>query len=367
MDAKPAPDLPRQNATPESLTFPRSPQDWQTAQPTNQPERMPQTPPKTSATSTSGTDYPGRALIAVRRAGLSEYEWTTLSANDLGLKSLPQSATGYELSMSKAVIAINRRDLRDPKAPDHPLQVGRIILNPNGTIQGLESSTDPLMLRHAVEQLRTVPLVAAAAQRAGIQPLSSSEREGIGSQIAALKSETAEAGVIRKELMQLAGRSNQRQLKRVDSHQVLSVGQGEIGETQGKPRYIESIGAGPCIIISSYDPKTQETRLAHIDGLTNLEMTINLLVGSDPRNSSSGRQIRVFGGDSSSINKLIELKRILDARGVKPIEWDILNTTKNIVIDSRDGRSFDVVPEGRGTFSMPDMTPNHPPRWVFPR
>ncbi|NRO99669.1 hypothetical protein GWC77_27890 [Paraburkholderia sp. NMBU_R16] len=158
-----------------------------------------------------------------------------------------------------------------------------------------------------------------------------------------------------------------------DSAQILSVGQAQIGRlgSEDARRYIETIGVGPCIAVSVYDPVNKTAALTHLDGLTDMPSTLTALF----HEMGPHCEVRVFGADRSSFEQLRELRVQLAQRGVRPVEWDVLNSVKSIVLDRDTGQVSNVRPRERSgslTFAASAMADifrrsqaKQPAKWTF--
>lgn len=115
--------------------------------------------------------------------------------------------------------------------------------------------------------------------------------------------------------------------------------QWEVGfvDEKSEKKYLETIGAWPCIIVTAYNADEKKIAMTHIDGLTDEELVLYQMI-----NYAGKSELRVFGGNSSSINQLTSINKILSQREVNVVEWDILNSTKSIIINKETWGVFNV-------------------------
>lgn len=127
-----------------------------------------------------------------------------------------------------------------------------------------------------------------------------------------------------------------------------SVSQGEIGFLNTKKdekKYLETLGAGPCIIVTAFN-REGKGAITHIDALTNEKNVLRELL------NYAKDEVRIFGGNNSSIQQLVSIKEILDESNIQVLEWDILNSSKSIIMNCETGEIFDVL----NPRSRPDAT-----------
>ncbi|MBT3181205.1 MAG: hypothetical protein HN337_01710, partial [Deltaproteobacteria bacterium] len=95
----------------------------------------------------------------------------------------------------------------------------------------------------------------------------------------------------------------------------------------GKPRYIQTADAGPCVVMTLYDAATNVGAIAHFDAGTDIGQTFHMFkrdvkaTGGDLSNMEA-RLVGGFRGMSEGL--ILDLKDGLRDNGVKIVEEDVL-------------------------------------------
>lgn len=263
-----------------------------------------------------------------------------------GTEKLPESISSISLLIGRRYLYLFRNDIPDPEHPHAELQIGRFELDEDGNVTGFIPDAHESLVRQTMYSLKHVPFFNELRERFNIEDLN---EEDLRAAMQIANESRQKAQELQREIDALNSLAEENRLKEPrkkidieDDKLVCSVNEGEVGilGEGSKKRFLESLGAGPCIIVTAYDPDNKIAAMAHIDGLTDEEATLAQLfrVFKDVDTV----EIRVFGGDPSSINQLVSIKKILEEKGVVVREWDILNTVKFIILDRETGEIFDV-------------------------
>lgn len=133
-----------------------------------------------------------------------------------------------------------------------------------------------------------------------------------------------------------------------DVEKAIEVFQGEYAVSKpSHNRYLQSSGAGPCVIITLYDKKNKIGLLAHLDAAVDIYNSMDLILqklkekGAD----ASNLEARIIGGQRSQSEKIVyEIKDRLNESNIKIVETDVLadpQTSKDILFDLETGEVYD--------------------------
>jgi len=257
-----------------------------------------------------------------------------------GTEELPNS---IRLLIGHQYLYLYRDDITDAEHTHAKVQIGRFKLDEDGNVIDFVPDADESLVRETMSSLNHIPFFNELKNRFNIKD-PNEENLARARQIADESNQKAEEQQQEIDALKYLAEKNRLNEPRdkidiEDDELVGSVSQGEIGvlREDSKKRFLETLGAGPCIIVTAYDPSNKTAAMTHIDGLTDEKTTLNQLFGA-----AGIVEIRVFGGDSSSINQLVSIKKILEKAGAVVQEWDILNTEKSIILDRETGKIFDV-------------------------
>lgn len=273
-------------------------------------------------------------------------EWSDLISTlkfDSSIERLPSPVANCELKIGKGAVYISRVDINDVERSTYtPIaeQVARLLIS-NGMIVDVKIDNKDL----APDTFRTLSgsdtFFKEIVSRFHLS-VDVSDQDAMT--IESIRARSEKDVKTKFELKQwfLERPHTPRRSVRLDDidTRAIDVAQQTISIlTEDHPeRYIASMGAGPCFIVGSYNPETHASGLTHIDGLTNMTHVIERL-----RSGTQSKTVRVFGGDESSLNQLIQLKGILEEMGLDVEEWDVLNDIKSIAIDKTTGEYLDVI------------------------
>lgn len=114
---------------------------------------------------------------------------------------------------------------------------------------------------------------------------------------------------------------------------------------------LKTYGAGPCIILSIYDKKNKIGALAHIDAMTDMETSLNIIrneiasqggqlcLKSDSTCINDSMEISLIGGNSSSRHQIAQLRVLLESYKYKSLNQNILTGhAENAWLDLESGQ-----------------------------
>jgi len=115
-------------------------------------------------------------------------------------------------------------------------------------------------------------------------------------------------------------------------------------------QYLQTIGLGPCIALSLYDPSTQVAALSHNDG-KDFRRMVTSMVETLERNGANPDllQARIVGGmeglglGPQCARNLLEVREALLERKIPVVEQDVLGGAiqmRNIVLDTANGEMY---------------------------
>lgn len=130
------------------------------------------------------------------------------------------------------------------------------------------------------------------------------------------------------------------------------------GGDTGK-RFLETSGAGPCVVATLYDPATKTGMMVHFDSRSNVAAALKEMK-KQLNGDSNIWQMRIIGGyksDSSSINIIEEIRNTANISKIPIIEEDILEDGSvrkdvNIVLDTENGYLFDLSEDAANRYSQ---------------
>ncbi len=125
-----------------------------------------------------------------------------------------------------------------------------------------------------------------------------------------------------------------------------SILQGYIGYTNSKSTkpILGTYGAGPCIIIYIYNPKTFAASLTHIDPTVHANGILNSMIYSLRKEENEKLEIHLRGGDGSSKEFAMKLlndlsqKNNIELKSCSLLSGD--HESKSLAIDSRNGQIY---------------------------
>ncbi len=136
----------------------------------------------------------------------------------------------------------------------------------------------------------------------------------------------------------------------------ISVAQGQMGiiDDSDEETYIESRGFGPCIGVVLYNDKAKSAGIAHIDGDTSIEETLQWLL----EKVKLPCQASIIGGNSDKkitksviLPQLVLIKRALEKSNVPIKDWDVMNTPiekgRHIIVNKLTGKIYNLHPGTR--------------------
>ena len=273
-----------------------------------------------------------------------------------GVEQLPSS---IRLVLGRNYLYLYRDEITDAQHTHAKVQIGRFEIDEDCNINNFIADADDSLVSETIGMLAHIPFFSELKKRFNIKD-PTEENLARAKQIADGSNRKAEDQQREIDALKYLAEKNRLNEPReeidVENDEVVgSVGQGETGvlHEDSNKRYLESLGAGPCIIVTAYDSNNRTAAMTHIDGLTEENTTLNRLF-----EATGSVEVRVFGGDSSSINQLVSIKKILEETGATVEEWDILNTEKSIILDRETGEILDVKKgrERKGTSKQDPMT-----------
>jgi len=143
-----------------------------------------------------------------------------------------------------------------------------------------------------------------------------------------------------------------------DSRIVLQSTYSVAGGESGK-RFIESSGAGPCVIATLYDASTKTGTMVHLDSRSNVITAVKNMKNK-LASESSDYQFRIVGGletNDSSRRIVEELRNSASAFNFPIVEEDILENgsvrkSVSVVLDSDTGKLYDLPADENSRFSQ---------------
>lgn len=247
-----------------------------------------------------------------------------------------------ELMLGQSYLYIYRKDITDAENPHANVQIGRLEIDDSSNMSNFIPDADISLVSETFYILKDIPFFNYAKERFNISE-PNEEMLKKAKELAQKSNEKAEKQQQAIDEIKHLSEENSRKEKRKvlnieDDNIVGSVAQGEMGFLENNTkRYLETLGAGPCIIVTAYNPDKKIVAMSHIDALTDEKSTL-----TDMFRIAGKSEIRVFGGDISSINQMVSIKQILSENNATVLDWDILNSSKSIILDSETGEVFDV-------------------------
>ena len=118
---------------------------------------------------------------------------------------------------------------------------------------------------------------------------------------------------------------------------IYGIVQGEIGVTDAKSAHpaLGTFGAGPCVIVALYNPKTTKTALSHIDAFSDLQQYIDLMLHQIQDEEGSHLQVHMATSFTEDNDTLDALKSIIKKNQKLSLEEII--TASSLAIDARKG------------------------------
>ncbi|WP_265036684.1 hypothetical protein [Wolbachia endosymbiont (group A) of Anomoia purmunda] len=117
-----------------------------------------------------------------------------------------------------------------------------------------------------------------------------------------------------------------------------AINQGEVGITNGNStkHILGTFGAGPCVIVTFYNPDTSEAALTHIDALTNVPQTISMIDYHLTKNVDEANFIINLSTGWLDNNSTLELIRdVLSSR--ENMEISKILESSSLAIDAKTG------------------------------
>ena len=111
-------------------------------------------------------------------------------------------------------------------------------------------------------------------------------------------------------------------------------------------RYIETIGAGPCVIVTLYDTENHNGAMAHLDSRSDVLKALEIMAQKINHNKSS-LEVRIIGGhiqERSSRQIISSISGFALRTGNKIVEEDILSDedSKSVVLDTETGKLYNL-------------------------
>lgn len=123
----------------------------------------------------------------------------------------------------------------------------------------------------------------------------------------------------------------------------IDVGQGRAGATRGGvglPRYLQSDGAGPCVILTLYEARTRSASMAHLDAGTGVRESVERMLARMGSPAGAAVEARLIGGmEGLSGDVLAKAVLKLEKLGIPIVEVDVkLKGEPEVEIEFPDGQ-----------------------------
>ena len=252
----------------------------------------------------------------------------------------------------EATLHIHRTDCRREGAQS--IMYGK--LDPETGAFQLERNIPVGQFTVFVEQLRGIPLIDLLWKREGVSTPTTKIREAVQLELQEENDWIKKSQAVKPEQTRI------RRYLAVDppDSQVISIYQREIAVSQGgnpyAPRYLEAVGAGPCVILSLYDPHSKVGCLVHIDSSLESEMRDKVLRMKDTRldqmlieafepyrRNGAPLELRIAGGrKDGSEETIVAIRELANRLGnVVFVESDILvNNSTAVILDLDTGELY---------------------------
>ncbi|MFH1995563.1 MAG: hypothetical protein ABIJ27_01040, partial [Candidatus Omnitrophota bacterium] len=116
---------------------------------------------------------------------------------------------------------------------------------------------------------------------------------------------------------------------------------------EGMPRYLETNGAGRCVIVSIYDKESKTGALMHSDSPTLIEPSLNLMLSFMGSQKRENLEVRIIGGYvKSEIERVAEIMMEVENLGMQVVEISMKSGSTgsdNIILDSATGEVYDMI------------------------
>ncbi len=279
------------------------------------------------------------------------------SMADVNLSSLDPSLSAdktqeiinkVRLTLGKKFLYISRKDILDNAASYvFPKQVARLKIEDGKTVELFID--EEKFLSDTFKILESSIFFRILKEQFNIADPAAGEQEALSHEInlGNAQIQEKERRIREMEELSLSNRTVRETLNVPDSTQVKVVKQGEIGfiDESDSRKYLETIGADSCIVVVAFNPEKQILGLTHMDALTDSLLTIQKLL-----QKVGVREVSILGGDSTTLDILLEIKNFLEAQDISVKEWDVLNTVKSVIVDKQTGKIYDVlIPTQGGT------------------
>jgi hypothetical protein len=124
-------------------------------------------------------------------------------------------------------------------------------------------------------------------------------------------------------------------------------------------RFLETSGAGPCVVATLYDTVSKTGLMVHFDSRSNIAVAIKEMK-KQLNGDSSKWQMRIIGGylsEKSSISIVEEIRNSANYSKIPIIEEDILKNGSlrrdvNIVLDTETGNLYDLPEDAMNRYSQ---------------
>ncbi|MCM8783889.1 MAG: hypothetical protein NC818_03845 [Candidatus Omnitrophica bacterium] len=130
----------------------------------------------------------------------------------------------------------------------------------------------------------------------------------------------------------------------------VTVLQREAGITSAETNqpYLLTFGAGPCVIVTLYDPNTKIGTLIHFDAISDIRGALGKVIYHMKINGANIERLeaRIIGGNTGSSEELIyQIYKALESiGGIQIVEKDILGfESRSIIMDTNTGEIYDLV------------------------
>lgn len=270
---------------------------------------------------------------------LSGFEFSSSAEYIESFSELPDEVfEKIQLRLGSKYLYISRKDTHDPEfVQDYtiPLQVARMEIDQKGDVVGIEID-DEVLAPETLAMLSVSPFFKRVCDTFSVSTENLSDtsvyREGLNR--SANENVEAAAGITALKSNESIPWSDMDEPSREQSVDVM---QGNINfvTRESSERYIQTIGAGPCIIVVGYDSHSETVGMVHADAFTDIVVATKLII------ARSKEKVVVLGGQTGSTKQLIELKKYFDDNGIV-VEWDILNEVKSIVVDKETGKIYNL-------------------------
>lgn len=243
------------------------------------------------------------------------------------------------LKIGKKYLYISRKDVKDPKfVRDYtiPLQVARLEIDMNSSVVDV-AIDDKVLASETFSLLASSHFFRKVSDEFNLSECHPSDT------LAYVESLNEVADEKNRKAQEIFSLRNNDKIYRSDmseppAEQSRDVTQGSIlfVNQESPERYIQTIGAGPCIVVVGYDSASKTVGIVHADPFTDLVGSARKII------SKAKERVVVLGGQPESVPQLIKLKEFFDENNIFVSEWDILNEVKSIIVDKETGEIYNL-------------------------